>query len=104
MQERVDQRVLVVEGRGAYRGEVVQPFAEPGGRGGEGGDVLAAECPQRARVGGDLGDGGVGEALHLLAAAERSRSGPVRPRVPLERDVTSPPAGRTAPTSPGNTR
>jgi hypothetical protein len=62
----VDQGVLVVEGRSVYRGEVVKPFAEPGERGGDGRDVLALEPLHRARVGGDLGDGGVGEALHLL--------------------------------------
>src|SRR6266700_401460 len=66
VQEGADQGVLVVEGRGARRREVVEALAEPGQRGGGGGDVLAGQPLPGARVGVDLSHRGVGEGLHLL--------------------------------------
>src|SRR5947207_790804 len=77
VQEGGNQGVLVVEGRGAGRGQVVQALAEPGQRAGQGRDVLAGQPLPGARVGVDLRHRGVGEGLHLLRPQRlQARVGP----------------------------
>src|SRR6185437_14654460 len=77
VQEGGDQGVLVVEGRGTGRGQVVQALAEPGQRAGQGRDVLAGQPLPGTRVGVDLGHCGVGEGLHLLRPQRlQARVGP----------------------------
>src|SRR5437764_1133509 len=52
-------------------------LAAPGQRAGQGGDVLAGQPLPGARVGVDLGHGGVGEGLHLLGPQRlQARVGP----------------------------
>jgi S-adenosylmethionine-dependent methyltransferase len=66
VREGVDERFLAVERRRADGGQIVEPFAEPGQGAGDGSGVVAGQGFPGARVGVELGEGRVGEALHLF--------------------------------------